>query len=188
MTTLHEGLSYLLLGETLLNFFSFWVKETRPDRCGSSRQSSLLDCNLNTFPVDTFADSSDTVASPSRSFARFETSPLFWAPLAFLFCFSSFRIATARSTSPFSPSTPSASISLRQSPSVSPPASATMAPLVLHNVPDDELYTGADGIKRPFAVVGATDEYVGCPGNFFTISICWHRLTFRHLPLPPLSL
>ncbi|EFX01652.1 hypothetical protein CMQ_8118 [Grosmannia clavigera kw1407] len=33
-----------------------------------------------------------------------------------------------------------------------------MAPLVLHNVPDDELYTGKDGVTRPFAVVGATDE------------------------------
>ncbi|KJR89509.1 uncharacterized protein SPSK_06767 [Sporothrix schenckii 1099-18] len=35
-----------------------------------------------------------------------------------------------------------------------------MAPLVLHNVPDDELYIGADGVTRPFAVVGAADEYV----------------------------
>ncbi|KAL1890864.1 hypothetical protein Sste5346_008005 [Sporothrix stenoceras] len=33
-----------------------------------------------------------------------------------------------------------------------------MAPLVLHNVPDDELYIGADGVTRPFAVVGAADE------------------------------
>ncbi|CAK7223696.1 hypothetical protein SBRCBS47491_005295 [Sporothrix bragantina] len=33
-----------------------------------------------------------------------------------------------------------------------------MAPLVLHNVPDDELYIGADGITRPFAVVGGADE------------------------------
>ncbi|CAK7268127.1 hypothetical protein SEPCBS57363_002938 [Sporothrix epigloea] len=33
-----------------------------------------------------------------------------------------------------------------------------MAPLVLHNVPDDELYVGADGVTRPFAVVGAADE------------------------------
>ncbi|CAK7201400.1 hypothetical protein SEUCBS139899_004104 [Sporothrix eucalyptigena] len=33
-----------------------------------------------------------------------------------------------------------------------------MAPLVLHNVPDEELYTGADGVTRPFAVVGAADE------------------------------
>ncbi|OAA53629.1 hypothetical protein SPI_09336 [Niveomyces insectorum RCEF 264] len=33
-----------------------------------------------------------------------------------------------------------------------------MAPLVLHNVPDDELYTGKDGVTRPFAIVGAADE------------------------------
>ncbi|CAK7274858.1 hypothetical protein SEPCBS119000_006388 [Sporothrix epigloea] len=33
-----------------------------------------------------------------------------------------------------------------------------MAPLVLHNVPDDELYVGSDGVRRPFAVVGAADE------------------------------
>lgn len=39
-------------------------------------------------------------------------------------------------------------------------APANMAPLVLHNVPDDELYVGADGVTRPFAVVGAADEYV----------------------------
>ncbi|CAP68085.1 uncharacterized protein PODANS_1_19490 [Podospora anserina S mat+] len=29
----------------------------------------------------------------------------------------------------------------------------TMAPLILHNVPDDELYVGDDGIKRPYAMV-----------------------------------
>ncbi|KAK4198413.1 hypothetical protein QBC40DRAFT_341240 [Triangularia verruculosa] len=28
-----------------------------------------------------------------------------------------------------------------------------MAPLILHNVPDDELYIGDDGIKRPYAMV-----------------------------------
>lgn len=28
-----------------------------------------------------------------------------------------------------------------------------MAPLILHNVPDDELYVGDDGIKRPYAMV-----------------------------------
>ncbi|TGJ80168.1 hypothetical protein E0Z10_g8602 [Xylaria hypoxylon] len=28
-----------------------------------------------------------------------------------------------------------------------------MAPLVLHNVPDDELYTGEDGIQRPYGVI-----------------------------------
>lgn len=38
--------------------------------------------------------------------------------------------------------------------------SCTMAPLVLHNVPDEELYTGKDGVTRPFAVIGATDEWV----------------------------
>lgn len=29
----------------------------------------------------------------------------------------------------------------------------TMAPLILHNVPDEELYVGDDGIKRPYAMV-----------------------------------
>lgn len=28
-----------------------------------------------------------------------------------------------------------------------------MAPLILHSVPDDELYVGDDGIKRPYAMV-----------------------------------
>lgn len=29
----------------------------------------------------------------------------------------------------------------------------TMAPLILHNVPDDELYIGDDGVKRPYAML-----------------------------------
>lgn len=28
-----------------------------------------------------------------------------------------------------------------------------MAPLILHNVPDDELYVGDDGVRRPYAMV-----------------------------------
>ena len=28
-----------------------------------------------------------------------------------------------------------------------------MAPLILHNVPDDELYVGDDGVTRPYAVL-----------------------------------
>ena len=28
-----------------------------------------------------------------------------------------------------------------------------MAPLILHNVPDDELYVGDDGVQRPYAMV-----------------------------------
>lgn len=28
-----------------------------------------------------------------------------------------------------------------------------MAPLILHNVPDEELYVGDDGIQRPYAMV-----------------------------------
>lgn len=28
-----------------------------------------------------------------------------------------------------------------------------MRPLILHNVPDDELYTGEDGIQRPYAMI-----------------------------------
>ena len=28
-----------------------------------------------------------------------------------------------------------------------------MAPLILHNVPDDECYIGDDGIKRPYAMI-----------------------------------
>ena len=31
--------------------------------------------------------------------------------------------------------------------------SSTMAPLILHNVPDDECYVGEDGIKRPYAMI-----------------------------------
>lgn len=33
-----------------------------------------------------------------------------------------------------------------------------MAPLILHNVPDDELYIGEDGIQRPYAMI--YPEYV----------------------------
>jgi hypothetical protein len=29
----------------------------------------------------------------------------------------------------------------------------TMAPLILHNVPDEELYVGEDGVQRPYAMV-----------------------------------
>lgn len=28
-----------------------------------------------------------------------------------------------------------------------------MAPLILHNVPDEECYVGDDGIKRPYAMI-----------------------------------
>jgi hypothetical protein len=28
-----------------------------------------------------------------------------------------------------------------------------MPPLILHNVPDEELYVGEDGIQRPYAMV-----------------------------------
>ncbi|KAK1701162.1 hypothetical protein BDP55DRAFT_722404 [Colletotrichum godetiae] len=37
-----------------------------------------------------------------------------------------------------------------------------MAPLILHNVPDEELYIGDDGIKRPYAMVFPQQE--GLPG------------------------
>jgi hypothetical protein len=33
---------------------------------------------------------------------------------------------------------------------LNPPA---MPPLILHNVPDDELYIGEDGVQRPYAMV-----------------------------------
>ncbi|KAL2886037.1 Nucleoporin NUP53 [Ceratocystis lukuohia] len=33
-----------------------------------------------------------------------------------------------------------------------------MAPLILHNVPDEELYVGADGIQRPYAMVFSQQE------------------------------
>lgn len=26
-------------------------------------------------------------------------------------------------------------------------------PLILHNVPDDELYVGEDGVQRPYAMI-----------------------------------
>ncbi|GKT96292.1 hypothetical protein Ct61P_14142 [Colletotrichum tofieldiae] len=38
-----------------------------------------------------------------------------------------------------------------------------MAPLILHNVPDEELYIGDDGIKRPYAMVFPQQE--GLPGS-----------------------
>ncbi len=58
-----------------------------------------------------------------------------------------------------------------------------MAPLVLHNVPDDELYVGKDGVTRPFAVVGAADEYVPmCIGRRFRICMHGQELT-RRFPL-----
>jgi hypothetical protein len=28
-----------------------------------------------------------------------------------------------------------------------------MPPLILHNVPDEELYVGEDGVQRPYAMV-----------------------------------
>lgn len=28
-----------------------------------------------------------------------------------------------------------------------------MPPLILHNVPDDELYVGEDGVRRPYAMI-----------------------------------
>jgi hypothetical protein len=31
--------------------------------------------------------------------------------------------------------------------------SVAMPPLILHNVPDDELYVGDDGVQRPYAIV-----------------------------------
>lgn len=33
-----------------------------------------------------------------------------------------------------------------------------MRPLILHNVPDDELYTGEDGIQRPYAMIFPGDD------------------------------
>lgn len=37
-----------------------------------------------------------------------------------------------------------------------------MAPLILHNVPDEECYVGEDGVKRPYAMYFNT--YVKSPG------------------------
>ncbi|KAK1826693.1 hypothetical protein QBC39DRAFT_292738 [Podospora conica] len=36
-----------------------------------------------------------------------------------------------------------------------------MAPLILHNVPDDELYIGDDGVKRPYAMLFSQQEGAG---------------------------
>lgn len=36
-----------------------------------------------------------------------------------------------------------------------------MAPLILHNVPDEECYVGDDGIKRPYAMY--FNQFVLCP-------------------------
>ncbi|KJZ74875.1 hypothetical protein HIM_05784 [Hirsutella minnesotensis 3608] len=38
-----------------------------------------------------------------------------------------------------------------------------MAPLILHNVPDDECYVGDDGIKRPYAMI--FNQHDGHPGS-----------------------
>jgi hypothetical protein len=35
----------------------------------------------------------------------------------------------------------------------SPRTLSTMAPLILHNVPDEELYVGEDGVQRPYAML-----------------------------------
>lgn len=38
-----------------------------------------------------------------------------------------------------------------------------MAPLILHNVPDEECYVGEDGIKRPYAMIypyGFSNSYI----------------------------
>lgn len=42
---------------------------------------------------------------------------------------------------------------LRYRPFVSSCSYPSMAPLILHNVPDEELYVGDDGIQRPYAMV-----------------------------------
>lgn len=44
-----------------------------------------------------------------------------------------------------------------------------MAPLILHNVPDDELYVGDDGVKRPYAMI--FNQYVR-----FDDAACAHSL------------
>ncbi|KAL7620997.1 hypothetical protein AAE478_008308 [Parahypoxylon ruwenzoriense] len=41
-----------------------------------------------------------------------------------------------------------------------------MRPLILHNVPDEELYTGDDGIQRPYAMIWP--EYVSASSSSFT--------------------
>lgn len=64
--------------------------------------------------------------------------------------------------------------STRQHP---PNTNNTMAPLILHNVPDEELYIGDDGIKRPYAMV--FPQYVSNP----TALDCKLNATRNDIPL-----
>ena len=45
-----------------------------------------------------------------------------------------------------------------------------MAPLILHNVPDEELYVGDDGIQRPYALVFPQSV----PLSFFPFAVQAH--------------
>lgn len=52
-----------------------------------------------------------------------------------------------------------------------------MAPLILHNVPDEELYIGEDGIQRPYAMI--YPQYVSLSLYRFMLV---HPLTSFHYP------
>ena len=43
-------------------------------------------------------------------------------------------------------------------------------PLILHNVPDDELYVGDDGVQRPYAMVFAQYVFDSDESQVFLIS------------------
>lgn len=45
-----------------------------------------------------------------------------------------------------------------------------MAPLILHNVPDEELYIGEDGVQRPYAMI--YPQYA-IASPFASVCICY---------------
>jgi len=55
-----------------------------------------------------------------------------------------------------------------------------MAPLILHNVPDEELYIGDDGIKRPYAIM--FPQFVPFP--FYHIPLLTLESTGKMEPAP----
>ena len=49
-----------------------------------------------------------------------------------------------------------------------------MAPLILHNVPDDECYIGEDGVKRPYAMYFNTYDIPGDQLPSLPVDSAWY--------------